>query len=202
MQAVLLEKFKELEKDIWELPKSYDKGMLVPLRVIATQNLLREMDDGAIKQGINVAQLPGIIGASIMLPDAHWGYGFSIGGVAAFDLKRGIISPGGIGFDINCGMRLLTTNLTEKEVRPQIEIIVNKLFDAVPAGVGSAGAVRLSKKELKEVMVKGAAWAVEKGLGWEEDLRQIEEGGNIKGADPDAVSERAIQRGINQLGTL
>ncbi|KKQ43543.1 MAG: hypothetical protein US60_C0001G0058 [Microgenomates group bacterium GW2011_GWC1_37_8] len=202
MQAVLLEKFKELEKDIWELPKSYDKGMLVPLRVIATQNLLREMDDGAIKQGINVAQLPGIIGASIMLPDAHWGYGFSIGGVAAFDLKRGIISPGGIGFDINCGMRLLTTNLTEKEVRPLIERIVNELFDAVPAGVGSAGAVRLSKKELKEVMVKGAAWAVEKGLGWEEDLRQIEEGGNIKGADPDAVSERAIQRGINQLGTL
>ena len=148
MQAVLLEKFKELEKDIWELPKSYDKGMLVPLRVIATQNLLREMDDGAIKQGINVAQLPGIIGASIMLPDAHWGYGFSIGGVAAFDLKRGIISPGGIGFDINCGMRLLTTNLTEKEVRPLIERIVNELFDAVPAGVGSAGAVRLSKKEL------------------------------------------------------
>ncbi|KKR30465.1 RNA-splicing ligase RtcB [Candidatus Woesebacteria bacterium RIFCSPHIGHO2_01_FULL_39_32] len=202
MDANLLSEFKEIEKGIWELQKSFKKKMRAPLRIVATEKLLSDMDDGAVEQGINVASLPGIVGSSWMMPDAHWGYGFPIGGVAAFDLKEGIISPGGIGFDINCGMRLLTTNLTEKEVRPRIEQIINDLFDVIPVGVGGAGSVRLSKKEFKEVIVKGAAWAVENGLGRQEDLRQIEEGGFIKDADPSAVSDRAITRGINQLGTL
>jgi len=202
VDAKFLSEFKEIEKGIWDLPKSYKLGMWVPLRIVATEKLLKEMDDGAVQQGINVSQLPGIVGASLMMPDAHWGYGFPIGGVAAFDLKTGILSPGGIGFDINCGMRLLTTNLTEEEVRPRIVQIVNELFDAVPTGVGGSGIIRLSKKEFKDVMVKGAAWAVEKGLGWKEDVLHIEEEGSIKEADPEAVSDRAIARGINQLGTL
>lgn len=202
MDFLLLNKFKKVDEGIWELPKSYRDGMRVPLRVVATERLLKEMDDGAVEQGINVAFLPGIVGYSWMMPDAHWGYGFPIGGVAAFDLKDGIISPGGIGFDINCGMRLLKTNLTEKEVKPRIEQIVNGLFDAIPTGVGAAGSIRLSKKEFEDVMVKGAKKAVEMDLGWKKDLMSIEEEGVIKGADPAFVSDRAIARGINQLGTL
>lgn len=202
MDAKLLERLTEVEKGIWELPASYRKKMKVPLRIFATKKLLSDMDDGAVEQGINVAHLPGIVGASLMMPDAHWGYGFPIGGVAAFDAEEGVLSPGGIGFDINCGMRLLVTNLAEKEVRPKIERIVNDLFDAIPTGVGGSGTLRLSEEEFKDLMVKGASWCVEMGLGWQEDLDSIEEGGRIKGADPEAVSDRAIKRGINQLGTL
>jgi len=202
MDVKLLERIKEVEKGIWELPKTYRKKMRVPVRIVATEKLLKDLDDGAVEQAINVSQLPGIIGASWMMPDAHWGYGFPVGGVAAFDLKGGIISPGGIGFDINCGMRLLVTNLTEKEVRPKIEEIVNGLFDSIPVGVGGGGIIRLSKEEFKDVMIKGAAWAIEKGMGWPEDKEHIEENGTIQDADPEAVSDRAIARGINQLGTL
>lgn len=202
MEAKLLERFKEIQKGIWELPKTYRKKMRVPVRVIATEKLLKEMDDGAIQQGINVAQLPGIVGASLMMPDAHWGYGFPVGGVAAFDESKGIISPGGIGFDINCGMRLILTNLEESDVRPRIKSLVDKLFDSIPVGVGGSGSLRLSKDEFEKVMVKGALWAIENGFGWSEDAENIEEGGSIKEADPKSVSERAIARGINQLGTL
>ena len=198
----LFEKFNKIESGIWELSKFYRKAMKVPVRVVATEKLLREMDDGAVEQAINVSQLPGIIEASWMMPDAHWGYGFPVGGVAAFDAKEGIISPGGIGFDINCGMRLLLTNLDEKEVSAKIEQIVNELFYAVPTGVGGRGTIRLSKVEFKDVMVKGALWAIENGLGWSGDLKAIEESGKIEGADPDNVSDRAIKRGIGQLGTL
>lgn len=202
MDAKLLGRLKEIGPGIWELPKSYRKRMKVPVRVFATEKLLKEMDDGAIEQAINVSELPGIVDASLVMPDAHWGYGFPIGGVAAFDLEKGVISPGGIGFDINCGMRLLVTNLTEKNVRPKIEQLVDGLFSAVPSGVGHGGAVRLSGKDLSEVMVKGAAWAVENGMGWKEDLKHIEENGQIKGANPENVSDRAVKRGIGQLGTL
>ncbi|MCH7730648.1 RtcB family protein [Patescibacteria group bacterium] len=202
MNAELLSRLNRVDGAIWELPKTYRKKMRVPVRIVATEKLLKDMDDGAVEQGINVAHLPGIIGASWMMPDAHWGYGFPIGGVAAFDVKDGVISPGGIGFDINCGMRLLVTNLTDNDVRPKIESIVNELFEAIPTGVGRGGVVRLSPDELKEVMVKGAAWAIEKGMGWDEDIQHIEENGAIPGADPENVSDRAIKRGINQLGTL
>ncbi len=202
MDAKLLSRFKQLDKAIWELPKTYRKKMKAPLRIFATEKLLKEIDDGAVEQGINVAHLPGIIHASMMMPDAHWGYGFPIGGVAAFDVDKGVISPGGIGFDINCGMRLLVTNLNEKDVRPKIEQIVNELFRAVPTGVGQGGAVRLSVEEFKEVIVKGANWAIERGLGWPEDKDSIEAKGAIPDADPEMVSERAIKRGILQIGTL
>jgi tRNA-splicing ligase RtcB len=202
MEQKLLERFSEIEPAVWELPKSFRKKMKVPVRIVATEELLKDMDDGAVEQAVNVAQLPGIINASLVMPDAHWGYGFPIGGVAAFDLKKGVISPGGIGFDINCGMRLLVTNLKEKDVRPKIETIVNELFKAIPAGVGHGGAVRLSVEELKEIMVGGAKWAIEKGLGWPEDIKHIEAEGQIEKADPNAVSDRAIKRGIDQLGTL
>ena len=202
MDAKFLSRLKTVDKAIWELPKTYRKKMKVPVRIVATEKLLKNMDDGAVEQGINVAHLPGIIGASWMMPDAHWGYGFPIGGVAAFDLADGVISPGGIGFDINCGMRLLVSNLTEGDVRPEIESIVNELFEAIPTGVGQGGVVRLSVDEFKEVMVNGAGWAIENGLGWEEDSKHMEENGAIKGADPEVVSDRAIKRGISQLGTL
>jgi tRNA-splicing ligase RtcB len=202
VDAKLLSRLKQVEKGIWELPKSYRKKMKVPVKIVATEKLLKEIDDGAVEQGINVAHLPGIVGASWMMPDAHWGYGFPIGGVAAFDLKNGVISPGGIGFDINCGMRLLLTNLNAGDVRPRIEQVVNDLFATIPTGVGHGGAIRLSEDELKEIMVKGASWAVEQGLGWPEDLEHIEENGKIEGADPENVSDRALKRGRNQLGTL
>lgn len=202
MDTKLLKRLTEIEPGIWELSKTYREKMKAPVRVVATENLLKEMDDGAMEQAINVAQLPGIVGASLMMPDAHRGYGFPIGGVAAFDLKEGIISPGGIGFDINCGMRLLVTNLNEADVRPKIEKVVNELFAAIPAGVGRRGIVRLSEEELRQVMVKGAVWAVESGMGWKEDLKYMEEGGRIPQADPEMVSDRAVKRGIGQLGTL
>lgn len=202
MQAELLKRLTQADHAIWELPKTFRKAMKVPVRFIATKKLLEEMDDGAVEQAVNVAQLAGIIDASFVMPDAHWGYGFPIGGVAAFDLESGIISPGGIGFDINCGMRLVLTNLSESEVRPKIKEMVDKLFERIPTGVGATGFVRLSEEEFKEVMVKGAGWAIENGLGWEEDREFIEEKGAIVGANPEAVSDRAIQRGINQLGTL
>lgn len=194
--------FKKLDGAAWELPTSYNRKMKVPVRIIATEKLLEDMEEGVVEQAVNVSNLPGLAGYVCVMPDAHFGYGFPVGGVAAFDLDTGIISPGGIGFDINCGMRLLVTNLTEADVRPKIQRLVDELFRAVPTGVGAAGAIRLNEDEFKEVMVKGAAWVVEKGFGWPEDLEHIEEKGAIPGADPEAVSERAIKRGINQLGTL
>ncbi len=202
MDLKLLKRFKEIEKCVWELPKTYRKKMNVPVRVVATAKILQDLDDGAVEQAINVSELPGIIGASWMMPDAHWGYGFPIGGVAAFDVKKGVISPGGIGFDINCGMRLIITNLTESEVKPKIKLLIDELFDLVPTGVGASGTVRLSTEEFKKVLVKGASWAVENGFGWPQDLEKIEENGVISFANPEVISNRAVQRGINQLGTL
>jgi tRNA-splicing ligase RtcB len=193
---------KQIGVVVWELSKSYRKKMKVPVRIMATEKLLEGLDDRAIGQAVNIASLPGIIGASLMMPDAHYGYGFPVGGVAAFDLKEGVICPGGIGFDINCGVRLLTSNLTEQEVLPRIEKLINELFKVVPSGVGATGVIRLSEVELKEVMIKGAKWAIEKGLGQEGDLENIEEKGSITNADPEVVSKRAIKRGLDQLGTL
>jgi len=187
---------------LWELPPSYKSGMRVPARIYATEKLLREMDDGVFEQAANVATLPGIQKYSFCMPDGHWGYGFPIGGVAAFDLDEGVISPGGIGFDINCGMRLIRTNLKEEEVKPVIEKLVDELFRAIPAGVGSQGFLKISKEEFRQVMVEGSRWVIRKGYGWDEDANRTEEHGCIPGADPDAVSPKAMERGINQLGTL
>lgn len=198
----VLPKFKKISDVVWEIEPAFKKGMRVPARIIATEKLLREMEQGVFEQITNVATLPGIQKYAFCMPDGHWGYGFPIGGVAAFDLEEGIISPGGIGFDINCGMRLIRTDLTAKEVLPKLHELVDTLFASVPAGVGARSDLRLSPKELEGVMVKGAKWAVEKGYGRKEDLENIEEKGEISGANPEAVSQHARERGINQLGTL
>lgn len=160
-------------------------------------------EDMCLQQVANVATLPGIQMASIGMPDIHWGYGFPIGGVAAFDMDEGVISPGGVGYDINCGVRLLRSNLTLEEVKPELKIIVGALFHKVPSGVGHGGNFpKLSEKDYKKLLVKGAAWTVEQGYGQQDDLKHLEAQGCIPGADPDLVTPRAKKRGSGQLGTL
>ena len=188
--------------EIWEIPISEKPGMLVPARIYATRDILQAIDSGVFDQVTNVACLPGICRYALCMPDGHWGYGFPIGGVAAFDVERGVISPGGVGYDINCGMRLIRTDLTLADVQPHLEKLMTELFRKVPAGVGASGFVRLSREEFCRVMTHGARWCVEQGYGWHRDLARMEEGGCIEGADPSIVTDHAIQRGINQLGTL
>jgi tRNA-splicing ligase RtcB len=188
--------------EIWEIPISEKSGMLVPARIYATKRILQAMDSGVFDQVTNVACLPGISRYALCMPDGHWGYGFPIGGVAAFDVQDGVISPGGVGYDINCGMRLIRTDLTLADVQPHLEGLMTELFRKVPAGVGASGFVRLSGEEFGRVMTHGAKWCVEQGYGWHRDLARMEEGGCIEGADPSSVTDHAIKRGINQLGTL
>ena len=177
--------------------------MRVPGIIYASDKLMKVMGkDESPKQVANVAQLPGIVKHSLAMPDMHWGYGFPIGGVAAFDINGGIVSPGGVGYDINCGCRLVVTNLRREEIRPQMAKIVNALFQHVPSGVGSRGALKLSRSEEKRVLVEGARWAVKNGYGSQGDLESMEDGGCLPGADPEAVSERALERGKDQVGTL
>lgn len=187
---------------VWELPTSYKEGMRVPARIFASEQLIAEMDSGVFDQVTNVATLPGIRKYAYCMPDGHWGYGFPIGGVAAMDAETGVISPGGIGFDVNCGMRLVTTSLTYEEILPHLRALVDRLFARVPAGVGCRGFIRLSPDEFREVIEQGAHWCIERGLGWPEDLMVTEETGRILGADATRVSDRAVERGYRQLGTL
>jgi len=194
---------KKISDVIWEIPKNYKTGMRVPARIIATKGLLGKMDAGVFEQITNVATLPGIQKYAIALPDAHWGYGAPIGCVFATNPQDGgIISPGAVGFDVNCGMRLVRTNLSAKEVLPKIQDLVESLFREIPTGVGARGFLKLTSKELDRVMVEGAGWAVKNGFGWQKDLENIEEKGMIKGADPSKISQRAKERGLSQLGTL
>jgi tRNA-splicing ligase RtcB len=187
----------------WMIPRTSRPGMRTDGLVYATQAMLEDViADKAYEQVANVACLPGIVGPSLAMPDIHWGYGFPIGGVAAMDLQAGVISPGGVGYDINCGVRILRTSLTEEEVRPKLDRLVQALFSAVPAGMGGKGGLSLSVDELKTVLRDGAAWVVRKGLGRSEDLAACEDGGRIDLADPEAVSDKALTRGRNQLGTL
>src|SRR5690606_4616273 len=196
----LLDAVQQVSETIWEVSTDYKEGMRVPARIIATEKLMQDMDDAVLEQITNVATLPGIVKYALCMPDAHSGYGFPIGGVAAMDpAQGGVISPGGIGFDINCGMRLVRTNLTLSEVEPRIEELVDRLFERIPAGVGSSGALKVSESEFKELVVQGARWCVNQGYGWEEDLELTEEKGCIAGADPSKISERAIKRGLNQV---
>lgn len=177
--------------------------MLVDGLIFASERLIEEMDDMVARQVSNVACLPGIVGYSYAMPDAHWGYGFCIGGVAAFDPdKGGIISAGGVGFDIACGVRTVHTGLKEKDFLPHRERIADALFRNIPAGVGSTGKISLSMPELDEVLVGGAVWAVEQGFGVPEDLRFIESGGRAAGADPSRVSDQAKKRQLEEMGTL
>ncbi len=195
---------KRIDDHRWEIPVEYKEGMLVPGLVYADDKMMEKIaGDQALEQVANVAFLPGIVHASLGMPDIHWGYGFPVGGVAATRVDRGVISPGGVGFDINCGVRLLRTDLTESDVAPHMERLVDTLFHNVPTGVGSKGRVPVrTDRDLDEVMTRGALWAVEKGFGDPEDAEATEEGGAIAGADPGAVSQRARQRGMPQLGTL
>ena len=187
----------------WEIPQSYKAGMLVPGLIFANESMLNHIwQEQVFQQVANVAFLPGIVSRSLAMPDIHWGYGFPIGGVAATRIKDGVISPGGVGFDINCGVRLLRTNLTEEEVRPKIEQLIAELFVNIPSGLGSTGKIRVSEKELDQVLIMGSQWAVKRGYGRAEDIVVTEESGCMKRANPDKVSSKAKKRGIPQLGTL
>jgi tRNA-splicing ligase RtcB len=187
----------------WRIPQSYNQQMRVAGMVYADDTLIEQiLVDNALQQVANVASLPGIVGYSLAMPDIHWGYGFPVGGVAATRLEDGVISPGGIGFDINCGVRLLATDLLHGQVRGQVDKLADELFNNLPSGVGTDGMRKLTQGEMHEVMLRGSAWAIEEGYGIPDDLDVTEENGCLAGANPDAVSARAMQRGISQLGSL
>lgn len=185
----------------WLIPR--DGKMLVEGLIYADETLLQDIHlDESPKQVANVAHLPGIQKYSLAMPDIHWGYGFPIGGVAAFDWQEGIISPGGVGYDINCGTRLMISNLSRPDMEDKIKDLLSALYERIPSGVGSKSSLRLSAPELRQILREGSAWAVRQGYGWAEDLERTEDKGTMEGADPDVVSERAMERGRPQLGTL
>lgn len=197
---VTLRKIGDVE---WEIPQTYKRGMRVPARIFADEFLLQKMQsDLTLEQAANVAMLPGIYKYSIVLPDGHQGYGFPIGGVAAFDANEGVLSPGGVGYDINCGVRILRTNLRYEDVKGRLKELAELLFRYIPSGLGSRGRISLSKAELDRVLEEGVYWAVNKGYGWTEDPDYIEERGSMEGADASKVSEVAKERGRDQLGSL
>ena len=197
----MIEGVKRAGTNEWEIPVGFIPGMRVPGRFFLSESLVATLEQGAVQQLANVATMPGIIQNSLGMPDIHWGYGFPIGGVGAFSLEEGVISPGGVGFDINCGVRLLTTPLAHRDVSGRKDLI-EELFRAVPTGVGAKSSAKGSAKSLDGMMVKGARWAVESGFGMPRDLVRCEDGGAMKEADTRAVSEKARQRGISQGGTL
>ncbi|NPV88553.1 RtcB family protein [Coprothermobacteraceae bacterium] len=188
---------------IYEIPADAHAGMNVPGRIYASEAILKKaQEDKALEQVVNVATLPGILKYSLAMPDIHWGYGFPIGGVAAFDLQEGVITPGGIGFDINCGVRMLRTPLTINDVVPHMDKLLDALFREVPSGVGSEGFIKLRGRDLDSVLSTGAHWSVKNGYGLPEDLAHTESSGFMSGANPDKVSQKAKERGSDQLGTL
>lgn len=196
------ENITEIRENVWEIPSSFKKEMRVPGRFYLEKEAISHLEDGAIEQIANVACLQGIQKFAIGLPDIHFGYGFPIGGVSAFSARTGVMSPGGVGFDINCGVRMIRTNLTEDDIKPKMKEIVDKLFVNVPSGVGSKGKIRLKKNEINDVLDFGAEWAVENEYGWDEDLKFLEENGRMLDADSSKVSQKAKKRGIPQLGSL
>jgi tRNA-splicing ligase RtcB len=194
---------ERVDPNRWLIPTRFNPEMRVPGMVYADDELIELMkQDNALQQVVNVATLPGILGHSLAMPDIHWGYGFPVGGVAATDAHHGVVSPGGIGFDINCGVRLLATDLLKDQVKGQVDRLADELFTNLPSGVGTDGMRKLTMSEMHDVMVRGAAWAIEEGYGLPEDLDVTEENGCLAGANPTAVSQKAIQRGIGQLGSL
>lgn len=198
--GLTINKVRDME---FRIDPDASRGMKVPVTIYANESLLSKMvTDRTIDQASNVATLPGVKKHVVVLPDGHEGYGFPVGGVAATDVEEGVISPGGVGYDINCGVRLVRTNLTEKDLRPKLKDLVNELFRSVPSGVGSEGAIRLTKAELDELLVQGVRWAVERGYGTQHDAEVCEENGTMKGADPASVSDTARKRGAPQLGSL
>ncbi|HIP15857.1 MAG TPA: RtcB family protein [Methanothermococcus okinawensis] len=192
----------KIDEYIWQLPKNYKGCMLVPGRLYLNDKLVEQLEKEVLEQVANVACLPGIQKYSLAMPDCHYGYGFCIGGVAAFDEEDGVISPGGVGFDINCGVRLIRTNLTREEVQPFIKELVKTLFRNIPSGLGSKGKIKLSMGEIDDVLEEGVYWAIKNGYGWKKDVKYIEENGCIKNADASLVSDSAKKRGLPQLGSL
>jgi tRNA-splicing ligase RtcB len=197
-----LERLKRIDSTKIEIPSDYKPNMRVKGIIYVDEVLEKELETQSIDQVANVATLPGIVSASMAMPDIHTGYGFAIGGVAAFDLKDGIVSPGGVGYDINCGVRLLRSDLKKEEVIPRIKDIVGVLYNEIPSGVGSRGKIRLDPDNEKRLLLTGARGAVEQGFGEPSDLERIESGGFIEGADPDLISQKAYERGRAQQGTL
>jgi len=194
---------KKIAENQYEIEADSNFGMRVPVRIYADDALLQKMLIGrTINQARNVATIPGIVGQSIVLPDGHEGYGFPVGGVAAMDAEEGMISPGGVGYDINCGVRLLRSNLTEDAVRAKLKELVTDLFSSIPSGVGSKGAIKLNNSQLDEVLVRGVSWAIDNGYGSTDDADVCEENGQIDNADPNKISDKARKRGAPQLGSL
>lgn len=194
------EKIKKVADNIWELPK--EGKMLVPGIIFSSESMFKHVEEECIKQISNVAQLPGIIGYSFAMPDVHVGYGAPVGGVAAFDVKNGIISPGLIGFDVNCGVRLLVSTIDKNEFMKKRAFVLQEMYKRIPSGVGVKSELRFGYKEINEVLVKGVDWAIEQGFGGADDKEHCEDNGRIAGADPVKVSQRAKGRGMNQLGSL
>jgi tRNA-splicing ligase RtcB (3'-phosphate/5'-hydroxy nucleic acid ligase) len=200
---VMLNDFRKITDFEWELPPSYRKDMRVSVRVFATRRLLEAaLSDRSIEQAINSATLPGLAGPVLIMPDVHQGYGFPIGGVAATHYPEGVISPGGIGYDINCGVRLLASSISLEEAEPFIDLLATALDQHCPSGVGKKGGMSLTSSELDEVCRLGSRWALKQGMATEQDVRRTEEHGSLSGADPTKVSTRAKERGRTQLGTL
>jgi len=197
-----IEGLERIDNDIWQVPVGYKPGMRVPGRIYLSDKLFANLEKEAVDQVANVATLPGIQKFSMAMPDAHVGYGFPIGGVAAFDAEEGVISPGGVGFDINCGVRLIRSNLEKSDVDGKVNDLLDSLFKAVPSGVGSKSRIRASESELEAIFTQGSRWAVEQGYGVEADLTHCEGEGCIEGGDPAQVSAKARKRGRPQLGTL
>ncbi|MEK6569790.1 MAG: RtcB family protein [Bacteroidota bacterium] len=194
---------KKIGENRYLIPRSYKPGMRIEGLIYANDELIGQIEkDQTLEQVANVATLPGLVGRSLAMPDAHQGYGFCIGGVAAADMDEGVVSAGGVGFDINCGVRLLATPFSEEEVRPKLEALVHQIFRDVPSGTGRSGLLNLPRSELDKLLRDGARWAVENGYGTEDDLQHIEEYGTIPNADPNLVSNRAKERGKDQVGTL
>jgi tRNA-splicing ligase RtcB len=187
----------------WEIPKGHVKGMFTNAVIFAGEDMIPQiMEDNAAQQAANVACLPGIVGSSLAMPDVHWGYGFPIGGVAAVDANDGCISPGGIGFDINCGVRLIRTNLRKNDVDGKINALTDELYRNIPSGLGSKGIEKIDMKAIGDILANGSEWAVANGYGWERDIENTEERGCMREADPKFVSDKAVKRGFGQVGSL
>src|SRR3990172_8888669 len=200
---VALSDVKQISEVEWEIPRSYRADMRVPVAIFATRELLEAIaDDKSLDQAVNATTLPGLVGRVVVMPDMHQGYGFTIGGVAATQSPDGVISPGAIGYDINCGVRLLASQIELEKVSAELDDLAISLNKHCPSGVGVGGHYRLNERELDQVMREGAQWALKKGFASESDLVRTEEFGSIQGADPTKVSARAKQRGSNQIGTL
>ena len=196
----VIEKLNEFE---FKINVDDSKKMNVPVTIYADDNLILKMsEDRTLDQAVNVSTLPGVRKHVVVLPDGHEGYGFPVGGVAATDMEEGVISPGGVGYDINCGVRLLRSNLNVNQVKPHLKDLVNELFNSIPSGVGSEGAIKLTRSELDELLIEGVNWAIEHGYGYKEDSEVCEEKGRMIGANPESVSDTARKRGSPQLGSL